>query len=183
MANKPWLPIALLVVIGGLFIYLNRDWFQPRPIQFSHRLYRFAGRFGGGDTATPMMFEFDCRLKLTSIKIVALADCLTNKYPHPLWQMISSSNSVPTKGFVYGMDVPGMRSGSERCDRRSARPPADLPAPAGSRLSESSARFHPRTDSTVTLPWGRAGCEGSQRDDAAHGYHDAQHGKRLDRHL
>jgi hypothetical protein len=24
--------------------------------------------------------------------------------------MISSSNSVPTKGIVYGMDVPGMRS-------------------------------------------------------------------------
>jgi hypothetical protein len=110
MAKKPWLPIALLVVIGGLFIYLNRDWFQGRPIQISHRLYRFAGRFGGGDTAIPVMFEFDRRLKLTSIKIVALADSLTNKYPHPLWQMISSSNSVPTKGFVYGMDVPGMRS-------------------------------------------------------------------------
>ena len=110
MAKKPWLPIALLIVIGGLFIYLNRDWFQRRPIQISHRLYRFADRFGGADTPTPVMFEFDRRLKLTSIKIVALADSLTNKYPHPLWHMISSSNSVPTKGFVYGMDVPGMRS-------------------------------------------------------------------------
>jgi hypothetical protein len=110
MANKPWLPIILLVVIGGLFIYLNKDWFQGRPIQISHRLYRFAGRFGGADTATPVMFEFDRRLKLTSIKIVAFADCLTNKYPHPLWHMISASNSLPTKGFVYGMDVPGMRA-------------------------------------------------------------------------
>jgi len=100
--------IALFVVIGGLFIYLNRDWFQRRPIQISHRLYRFAGRFGGADTPTPVMFEFDRRLKLTSIKIVALADSLTNKYPHPLWYMTSTSNSVPTKGFVYGMDVPGM---------------------------------------------------------------------------
>jgi hypothetical protein len=109
MAKKPWLPIVLLVVIGGLFIYLNKDWFQGRPIQISHRLYRFAGRFGGADTATPVMFEFDRRLKLTSIKIVAHADCMTNKYPHPLWHMISGSNSVPTKGFVYGMDVPGMR--------------------------------------------------------------------------
>jgi len=110
MAKKPWLPIALLVVIGSLFIYLNRDWFQRRPIQISHRLYRFAGRFGGSDIPTPVMFEFDRRLKLTSIKIVSLADSRTNKHPHPLWHMISSSNSVPTKGFVYGMDVPGMRS-------------------------------------------------------------------------
>ena len=110
MAQKPVLPIALLVLVGALFIYINRDWFQARPIQVSHRIYRFAGRFGGADSPTPVMFEFDHRLKLTSIKIVALADSQTNKYPHALWHMISSSNSVPTKGFVYGMDVPGMRS-------------------------------------------------------------------------
>lgn len=110
MAQKPLLPIALLVLIGGLFIYLNRDWFQRRPIQVSHRIYRFGGRFGGENTPTPVMFEFDHRLKLTSIKVIALADSLTNKHPHTLWHMISSSNSVPTKGFVYGMDVPGMRS-------------------------------------------------------------------------
>ena len=100
----------LLVVVGGLFIYLNRDWFQRRPIQISHRLYRFAGRFGGADTPTTVMFEFDRRLKLTSIKVVGLADAQTNKYPQPLWHMVTSSNSVPTKGFVYGLDVLGMRS-------------------------------------------------------------------------
>jgi hypothetical protein len=109
MAQKPFLPIALLVLVGGLFIYINRDWFQARPIQVSHRIYRFASRFGGADGPTPVMFEFDHRLKLTSIKVVSLADSQKNKYPHPLWHMISSSNSVPTKGFVYGMDVPGMR--------------------------------------------------------------------------
>ena len=109
MAQKNTLLIALLVVIGGLFMYLNRDWFQRRPIQISHRFYRFAGRFGRSDTATPVMFEFDRRLKLTSIKVVSFDESLTNKFPHPLWYMISSSNSVPTKGVVFGMDVPGMR--------------------------------------------------------------------------
>ncbi len=110
MGKKQALLATLFVVISGLFIYLNRDWFQRRPIQITHRLYRFAGRFGGSGTPTPVMFEFDRRLKLTSIKIVALPDCLTNKYPHPLWQMISGSNSVPTKGVVYGLDVPGMHA-------------------------------------------------------------------------
>jgi hypothetical protein len=110
MAKKPWLPIAILIVVGGLFIYLNRDWFQRRPIQISHRLYRFARRFGGAESPTPVMFEFDRRLKLTSIKIVSVADAQTNKYPQPLWHMITGSNSVPTKGVVYGMDVPGMHS-------------------------------------------------------------------------
>lgn len=101
--------VALLVVIGSLFVYVNRDVFQRRPIQISHRLYRFAGRFSGPDAPIPVMFEFDRRLKLTRIKILALSDIQTNKYPQPLWHMISSSNSVPTKGFVYGMNVPGMQ--------------------------------------------------------------------------
>ena len=110
MGKKPWLPIALIVVVGGLFIYLNRDWFQRRPIQISHRLYRFAGRFGGADSPTPVMFELDRQVKLTSIKVVGVADAKTNKYPQALWHMITRSNSVPTKGFVYGMNVPGMHS-------------------------------------------------------------------------
>jgi hypothetical protein len=109
MTRKPVLLVALLAVIGSLFLYVNRDGFRRQPIQISHRLYRFAGRFSAQDAPLPVMFEFDRRLKLTSIKIVALADVLTNQHPQPLWQMISNSNSVPTKGFVYGMDVPGMR--------------------------------------------------------------------------
>ena len=109
MTKKPVLLVALLAVIGGLFVYVNRDAFRRRPIQISHRLYRFAGRFSKRDAPIPVMFEFDRRLKLTSVKVLALADIQTNKYPQPLWQMVSSSNSVPTKGIVYGMDVPGMR--------------------------------------------------------------------------
>lgn len=109
MAKKPVLLVALLAVIGGLFVYMNRDAFRRRPIQISHRLYRFAGRFTQADAPIPVMFEFDRRLKLTSIKILSLADIQTNKFPQPLWHMITSSNSVPTKGFVYGMNVPGMR--------------------------------------------------------------------------
>jgi len=109
MTKKTTLPIVLLLVMGGIFLYYNRDWFKRHPIQISHRLYRFASRFGNEGGPTPVMFEFDRRLKLTSIKVVGLDDCLTNKYPHALWRMISDSNSLPTKGFVYGMDVPGMR--------------------------------------------------------------------------
>ncbi len=113
MDKKQTLLALLLVVIGGLFVYAYRDWFRSRPIQISHRLYRFANRFNNQGAPTPLMFEFDRKLKLTSIKVVALDDILTNKYPHALWHMISSSNSVPTRGFVYGMNVPGMQSASK----------------------------------------------------------------------
>ena len=113
MDKKQTLLALLLVVIGGLFVYANRDWFRGRPIQISHRLYRFASRFNNASGPTPVMFEFDRKLKLTCIKVLSVDDVLTNKYPQPLWHMTSSSNSVPTKGFVYGMNVPGMRSASK----------------------------------------------------------------------
>ena len=54
------------------------------------------------------MFEFDRKIKLTAVKVVSVADVLTNKYPHALWQMTSTSNSVTTRGFLYGMKIPGM---------------------------------------------------------------------------
>ncbi len=109
MDKKQTLLALLLVVIGGLFVYANRDWFRSRPIQITHRLYRFASRFKNQAAPTPVMFEFDRKLKLTCIKVLSVEDVLTNKYPQPLWHMTTTSNSVPTKGFVYGMDVPGMR--------------------------------------------------------------------------
>ncbi len=122
MDKKQTMLALLLVVIGGLFLYANRDWFQRRPIQITHRLYRFASRFKNQGGPPPVMFEFDRKLKLTSIKIMALDDVLTNKYPHALWHMVSSSNSVPTKGFVYGLNVPGMSAASKGLAAESLEP-------------------------------------------------------------
>jgi hypothetical protein len=108
MTQKQILLVTLAILGGGLFMYEYRDWFSARPIQISHRFYAFGGRFDSGGKA-PLMFEFDRKLKLTSIKVVSIADALTNKYPHALWTMTSKSTSVPTRGFLYGMDVPGMQ--------------------------------------------------------------------------
>ena len=120
MAKKPWLPIALLVVIGGLFIYLNRDWFQRRPIQISHRLYRFAGRFGGADTPTPVMFEFDRRLKLTSIKVVGLADSPDEQIPAAPLAYDYKLQLRADQRLCLRHGCPGDAFGSERRDCRTA---------------------------------------------------------------
>ena len=44
-----------------------------------------------------------------SLKVIPLSDIQTNKYPHPIWQLVSDSNSVPVKDLVYGMRIQGMR--------------------------------------------------------------------------
>lgn len=109
MTKKPVLVVTLIVVISGICLYVNRDWFSRAPIQISHRFHAFGGRFNPSGGVAPLMFEFNRRLKLTSIKVVSAGDAATNKFPAPLWEMVSDSNSVPTRGFLYGMAVPGMR--------------------------------------------------------------------------
>ena len=108
MLNKSTILIVLASLFGGIVAYSHPDWFHRRPIQITHRFHAFGGRFDAGGVA-PLMFEFDRKLKITSIEVLPLNEALTNKSAHPLWHLVSESNSVPTRGFLYGMEVPGMR--------------------------------------------------------------------------
>jgi hypothetical protein len=114
MTRKQWIVIATIVLLGGLSVYFNTDWFSGDQIQIYHRARPMRPALTGRKRAqnltyTPVFFGFDRKLKFTEIKVIPLADALTNKYPHAIWHMITDSNSVPTKGFLYGENVPGMR--------------------------------------------------------------------------
>jgi hypothetical protein len=114
MTRKIWLLVALAVFLGGLSLYFNRDWFSKDTIQIYHRSRparaMLARRRKGPDDSLidPLTFGFDRRLKLTCIKVIPLSDIQTNKYPHPIWHLISESNSAPVKDFMYGGNIPGM---------------------------------------------------------------------------
>jgi hypothetical protein len=118
MTRKNWTLIILAILLGGFSLYLNRDWFASENIHIYHRSRPARAGFFGRRRATnrpddskvdPVMFGFEHRLKLTSLKVIPMSDLETNKYPHPIWHLISDSNSVPTKEFVYGFPIPGMR--------------------------------------------------------------------------
>jgi len=40
--------------------------------------------------------------------VVPLLNGKFNKYTEPVWSLVSSSNSTPTKGIIYGLAIPGM---------------------------------------------------------------------------
>ena len=114
MTRKIWLWLGFAVILGGFSLYLNRDWFAKDNIQIYHRsrparaaLLR-RKRATDDSLVNPITFGFDRRLKLTCVKVIPLPDIQTNKYPHPIWHLISESNSVPTKDFAYGARIPGM---------------------------------------------------------------------------
>lgn len=115
MKKQQLLLLAVGLALAGLFLYINQDWFSRNKIRIYHRnapARALGPRRGRPANAAPppsIFFGFDRKLTLTSIKVIPVGDIETNKYPHPIWEMISDSNSVPTAGFVYGMNVPGMK--------------------------------------------------------------------------
>ncbi len=115
MTKRNALLLLAAVVVGGAGLYFHRDWFGKDRIQIYHRIRpaRFARRRANDPSARAIMFGFDRRLKLKSVEVIPLSDIETNKYPQPIWHLVSDSNSVPTKGFTYGMKVPGMRAAKE----------------------------------------------------------------------
>src|SRR6267154_558415 len=113
MSKKQWSLIALVVVLGGLSFYLNKDWFGRDNIQIYHRSRpaRSSGRAArSSETAQidPITFGFDRKVKLTELKVFPISAIETNNYPQPIWHLISESNSIPVKDFFYGASIQGM---------------------------------------------------------------------------
>jgi hypothetical protein len=115
MTRKQWFLIALAVLLGGFSLYLNQDWFAKDNIQIYHRSRPARGGFfrrakrPDPAAVNPVFFTFDRKLKLTSLKVIPVSEIETNRYPHPIWHLVSNSNSVPTKDLMYGMSIQGMR--------------------------------------------------------------------------
>jgi len=113
MTRKQWTLIAFAVLLAGFSLYLNKDWFAKDNIQIYHRSRPARGgrphsRVDANSEIEPIVFGFDNKIKLTELKVVALRDLETNKYPHAIWHLVSDSNSVPVKDFSYGANIEGM---------------------------------------------------------------------------
>lgn len=106
MTKKQLTLIALAAVLGGLSLYLNKDWFDRGDIRIFHRMR--PARNASEVSVAPIMFGFSRQLKLKSLKVVAVKGLETNKHPLPLWHLVSESNSAPIKIFFYGAPILGM---------------------------------------------------------------------------
>ena len=115
MTRKQWILIALAVVLGGISLYLNQDWFAGEDIHIQSRsrpartaVFR-RSRPQPPAATDPVYFSFGRKLKLTSLKVIPVTEIETNRYPHPIWHMVSDSNSAPVAEWSYGMYIRGMR--------------------------------------------------------------------------
>jgi hypothetical protein len=108
------LSVALAAVVA-LYFYLYKDSFSRATIQISHTIRPRGSFFTRRAQNAPadadmnlVMFRLEHAHKLTCIKVIPIPELETNKYAHPIWDIVSDSNSVPVQAFSYGTRIRGM---------------------------------------------------------------------------
>jgi len=112
MTGKNILLAAVVLLLGGLCLYVYRDRFSAPPIQISHRFVEPRGamlRRANNENAEMVIFLLNRELRLTSVKVIPVRNVETGGTPHPIWDLISDSRSVPVTDFAYGLNIGGMR--------------------------------------------------------------------------
>jgi hypothetical protein len=145
--------VAAALLLGALSIYFNRDWFAKDHIQIFDRSrpargpWAVRGRKASPDI-NPIVFGFDRELRLTSVKVIPVSDIETNKYPQPIWQLTTESNSVPIKEFGYDARIRGMHPPVKGTEADPLQPGVKyrLLIEAGSQKAEHDFEPVPRTD-------------------------------------
>jgi hypothetical protein len=113
MTKKNWALLSTLVVLAAAYVFYFTDWFVPKTIVI-HHISRESRTFRRPSAAPlaptiPVTFGLENNYRFTELKVVALEAWQTNQNTLPLWHLVSSSNSVPLKQFVYGRNIPGMK--------------------------------------------------------------------------
>jgi hypothetical protein len=107
MSKKQWVLVSVALVLAVLYVIYFTNWFKPKIIHISYteRSIRLRGRPG-----TPtILFGFGGqRYRLTEIKVVPLDAWQTNHFILPVWDLNSTTNSVPMTAFSYGQRLRGM---------------------------------------------------------------------------
>jgi hypothetical protein len=125
MTKQSIVLIAVAVALAAVYAVFFTDWFHKPHIQILPQIRppQRNMRVAVGDTPVyPVTFAFDRKYQFTEIKVVAVDDEKTNKFPHAVWHMISDSNSLPTKALMYGAKLRGMKPKVPRAEPEPLQP-------------------------------------------------------------
>lgn len=112
--TKGILTVIFFLVIAALYLYVYRDAFVRHPIQIAHtfRMSQAMARRLPKNLAHnfPLVptFALGKPYRLTSIKVIQVDELKAKGFAHPLWELLSDSNSPPTIAFFYGRPIQGM---------------------------------------------------------------------------
>lgn len=104
--------VVLLLSLLALCLYVNRGCFASDELVIFSRPDTRPGAGvvrGRPSAALPLVFGFNDKVQLKSVRVYRADELLTNKTPSALWELISTSNSAPVKLISYGVPVRGLQ--------------------------------------------------------------------------
>jgi len=117
---------VLAVILAVIYVFNFTDWFRRETIQIIPTIRpgrpSAIPRDPGTAPVCPVSFAFDGKYRLTAIKVVVAEDLKTNKFPNPLWHMISEQGSAPQKSILYGAPIRDMKSAVPRARPQPLQP-------------------------------------------------------------
>lgn len=152
MTRKNILLITVVLVLGACCFYVYRDRFRAPPISIGHRFLEprdVRRRRAQASEVDPIIFLLNRQVQLTSVKVVPVSALSTNRHPPAVWELISDSNSVPVKDFMYGVNIRGMRLAAKGAAAGPLQPGVEyrLTITAGSHKAEHDFTPRPRKSS------------------------------------
>ncbi len=109
MTKKNWILVLCTLVLAVVYVGFFTDWFKPANVQISHTTRPLPSRSPRNATTVAVAFSLNRDYGLTEIKVVPLVEWQTNHSVLPLWHLVSDPQSEPTKIFLYGHDIDGMK--------------------------------------------------------------------------
>jgi hypothetical protein len=106
MRKKELIWLGALLVLGGVYIRYLTHWFERPPIGIAASI---RPSLRAGEEAFPIFFTLNGDYKLTSLKVVPMAEGKFDPLAAPVWHLVSDSNSVPIRAFRYGQGIRGMK--------------------------------------------------------------------------
>ncbi len=119
---------VVAVILAALYAVYFTDWFRKETIQIIPTIRQGRPsnipRDPGTAAVCPVTFAFDGKYRLTSVKVIVAEDLKTNKYPTPVWDMVSVSDkgSAPQKFVLYGQPIRDMKPAVPRARPQPLQP-------------------------------------------------------------
>jgi hypothetical protein len=107
MNKRTVLLVGVALALGAAYLYFFIDWPKGKEIHIVWSRPIPSTRSGSASPA--IIFHLDQPYLLTSVKVVATEDAVTNKYPHVLWHLVATDAPVRTTLFRYGVQIKGMK--------------------------------------------------------------------------
>jgi hypothetical protein len=117
MDRKHVLLAVLLVSFLGIVVYMSRDWAEPPDLQIgltiSPNLVPADKRAALGPAVQrqryTVLFTFNRQCTPESVKVVKVHEIETNRFAHPVWELVAGEEPEPVKSITYGVPVRGMQ--------------------------------------------------------------------------